>query len=146
MKKKYIIGGCIGLVLVFVIAIIACIVINKNKKQEVPFVPTVSKIISIDENGNVNEDDKKIKLENDNKTKIDEFAKQIESTAQNERYSMIILSDYIVHIDNNRSLKFKSNIKEYVELIDETKEGKDKSIVTKAPDGFVDWVMEVVNE
>ena len=92
MKKKYIIGGCIGLVLVFVIAIIACIVINKNKKLEVPFVPTVAKIISIDENGNVNEDDKKIKLENDNKTKIDEYAKQIESTAQNERYSMIILS------------------------------------------------------
>mgnify|MGYP007069940568 CR=1 FL=1 len=144
MKKEYIIGGCIGLV--FIIAIIACIVINKNKKQETPFTPTVSKIISIDENGNVNEDENKVKLENENKTKINEFAEQIKSSAENERYSMIILSDYIVHIDNNISLKFKSNIKEYVEFIDKTKEGQERSIVTKAPDGFVDWVMEVINE
>lgn len=144
MKKEYIIGGCIGLA--FIIAIIACIVINKNKKQEVPFTPTISKIISVDENGNVNEDENKVKFENEDKTKINEFANQIKSSAENERYSMIILSDYIVHINNDVSLKFKSNIKEYVEYIDETKEGKERSIVTKAPDGFVDWVMEFVNE
>ena len=144
MKKEYIIGGCIGLV--FIIAIIVCIIISNNRKQDVSYTPTVSKIISMDENGNINEGENKVSFENEDKTKINEFAEQIKSSAQNERYSMIILSDYIIHIDDNISLKFKSNIKEYIEYVDETKDGKERSIVTKAPDGFIDWVMEKINE
>lgn len=143
MKKEYIIGGCIGLV--FVIAIIVCVIVGLFHKKETPYIPTIAKIISLDENGNIKEEIK-TKLENDNRSKVNEYAEIIKTSAQNEKYSMIIIADYVVHIDNNISIKLKSNIKEYVVYVDETKEGREREIVTRAPDGFVDWVMEQLGE
>ena len=142
MKKEYIIGGCIGLI--FVIAIIACIIVSLVNKKGSSYTPTVAQIVSIDENGNIKEEDIRVKLENENKSKVNEFAEQIKTSAQNERFSMIIISDYVVHIDENISIKFKSNIKEYVEYIDNSKEGSERAIVTKAPEGFIDWILEQI--
>ena len=51
MKKEYIIGGCIGLI--FVIAIIACIIVGLFNKKGSNYIPTVAKIVSLDENGDV---------------------------------------------------------------------------------------------
>lgn len=144
MKKEYIIGGCIGLV--FIVAIIACIVISNIKGKGEQYTPTIAKIISLNENGDINQEELITKLEDERKSRLNEFSEKIKESAQNERYSMIILSDYIVHLDNNLSLRFKSNIKEYVELVDETKEGAERKIVTRAPDGFVDWILEQIGE
>ncbi|MBR2704854.1 MAG: hypothetical protein IKE91_05225 [Clostridia bacterium] len=144
MKKEYIIGGCIGLA--FVIAIIVCMIVGLFHKKEAPYTPTIAKIINIDDNGEIKEEETKASFENDNKSKVNEYAEQIKTSAQSERYSMIIMPDYVIHIDKNISIKFKSNIKEYVAYLDTTKEGKEREIVTKAPDGFIDWVLEQIGE
>ncbi len=145
MKREYIIGGCIGLV--FIIAIIVCIVVNKVKKPGSTYTPTVAKIISIDENDNVKEEEFKVKLENDDKTKLKEYTDKIEASINSgDKYGMSIICDYVIHINENTSIRFKSNIKEYIEYIDETKDGFDKKTVTRAPDGFIDWVLEHIKE
>lgn len=144
MKKEYIIGGVIGIV--FIIAIVICIFTGKKETKKVDFIPTIAKISNLDENGNVIEADDKIKLEGEDKTKIEEYANQIKDSAQNERYSMIIFADYNIRINEHVSLKIKSDIKEYVYYVDDTKEGSEKEIVTRAPEGFIEWIMNHVNK
>ena len=143
MKKSYIIGGVVGVIAI--IAIILCVVIVKKVSKKAEFIPTIAKIEKLDENGNVVEASEKIKLEGEDKTKIEEYANTIKDTAQKERYSMIIFSDYNIRINEHISLRIKENIKEYVYYVDDTKEGAEKEIVTRAPDGFVEWVMSKVN-
>jgi len=139
MKKEYIIGGCIGIL--FVVAIVICMVVSKKVENKEPYIPTIAKIQSLDENGNVIEDENKIKLEGEDKKKIEEYTEQIKDSMQKQTFSMIILADYNIRIDEHISMKIQSNIKEYVCYVDDTKEDAKKEIVTRAPDGFVDWVI-----
>ena len=104
MKKEFIIGGSIGII--FIIAIIIGVVVSKKTdNKEVEFIPVIAEITSVDNNGNIIESDEKVKLENDDKSKIKEYAKQICETAKNERYSMIIFTDYNIRVSEHISIK-----------------------------------------
>ena len=143
MKKEYIIGIVIGLV--FIIAMILCIVIAKIGPKKVEYVPTISKVKSLDEKGNITDSEEVAKIEGEDKSKIDEYVKQISESAQKEKYSMIIFVDYNIRVSEHISIKIKSDIKEYVYYVDDTKDGSEREIATRAPEGFVDWIMSKVN-
>lgn len=143
MKKEYIIGIVIGVV--FVLAMILCIVIAKIGPKKAEFIPTISKVKSLDEKGNVTDSEEIAKLEGEDKSKLDEYVKQIGESAQKEKYSLIIFVDYNIRVSEHISIKIKSDIKEYVYYVDDTKEGSEREIATRAPEGFVEWVMSKVN-
>ncbi len=142
MKKK-IISGVSIVIFIAIIIVVTIIINNKNDKKKEPYVVTIAQIERDSEN-NIKESNS-ISVTEEEKQKLSEYVNEINANSQSNRYSLILFTDFIVHVDENISIEVSSEIKEYVYFIDNTKEGSEQRIVTKAPEGFVDWVISKTN-